>query len=79
MFTKKYLMSAVSGRFGKVRWRDILEYFSFIFCFFVSISPVNLVSLLLNDMTFSGIFLLFLVCLFFFFKILLLLTVDGSG
>lgn len=59
MFTEKYLMSAVSGRFGKVRWRDVLEYFSFIFCFFVPISPVNLVSLLLSDMTFSGIFLLF--------------------
>lgn len=64
MFTKKYLVSATSGRFGKVRWRDVLEYFSFIFCFFISISLVNLVSLLLNDMTISGIFLLFLVPLF---------------
>ena len=65
MFTKKCLVSAVSGRFGKVRWRDVLEYFSFIFGFFVSISSVNLVSLLLNDMAFSGIFLLFLVPFFF--------------
>ena len=78
MFTKKCLVSAVSGRIGKVRWRDVLEYFSFIFGFFVSIGSikqVNLVSLLLNDMAFSGIFLLFLVP-FFFLKILLLLTVD---
>lgn len=39
-----------------------------IFLLFISvINPVNLVSLLLNGMKFSGIFLLFLVSLFFFY------------
>lgn len=46
-----------------------------IFLLFISvINPVNLVSLLLNGMKFSGIFLLFLVSLFFF----ILLLVDSG-
>ena len=47
------------NEFGKMKERDALGKFSFIFCLFISVftNPINLVSLLLNGMKFSGILL----------------------